>query len=81
MNKSIYLVFALLCLIPQTLASSVPEVGFNFQTYWVNVMTLLYVQHNLFYCLAGSTFSLFWGDNGDFFYKCFDNFVARAQFY
>jgi hypothetical protein len=37
----------------------------------MNMMTLLYVQNQFFFCLLGAMTGLFWGDGGYYFRHCF----------
>ena len=81
-NSICLLVFAIF--LAFTSAQSVqaaPEVEANAQSYWMNLITLFHVQNMMFWCLMGSFTSLFWGDGGSYYRRCFANFVAKPVFY
>ena len=81
MNKNICLLLALLCLATQVMGMNTPQVEYNWLAWRMNFITLFQVQGALGMCFMGSLFSLFWGaDKGEYFYRCFNNYVSKPKF-
>jgi hypothetical protein len=55
--------------------------NFNNSIYYENLATLIYASMTFGACWLGGHFTMFLGnDEGRFFYKCYDAFVAKAVF-
>ena len=80
MNKSILCLLVFLCSL-LTLTEAAPVVEANRQATTMNIMTLIYVQSQFFFCLLMNFTALFWDDGGYYFRHCFNNFVAKPVFY
>ena len=82
MNKNICLLVAVL-FFASAMANDheAPIVERNQISARMNMMTLVHVQWMMFFCLFGSITALFWADHGDYFDRCFNNFVKKPVFY
>ena len=60
---------------------SMPLVEDGKMNRWINLVTLVHVQNMMFWCLWGSITALFWNDHGDYYRRCFTNFVSKPIFF
>ena len=81
MNKNICLLVAVLFVAFASANDSTPIVERNQISARMNMMTLVHTQWMMFFCLFGSITALFWADHGEYFDRCFTNFVKRPVFY